>query len=710
MKDGGAIQMMVGSQYRSSIGLGLVIGVVALVVVTASLVHVSWSLTARTNVSDLAQQLNGQLIQNARDKMSALLDDATSTEQTLATGIVAGTVDISVVDRLEGLFLSFIRSHPNVSAIEFGWLDDRAIAVRRLADDLIVAERTTPGESFGRRHTTRYEVRSGDLRRAETWEARVDSGVTGQFWFKQAFEIAGLSWSDIYRRSETGRLGFTTVTAVAAPNGEAGVLATSMELSQISVFLRNVAATESGAVFLTNSYGELVALGNGSAVLDGSPLESTSAVKLSDSGSPLVRIAAQALASENVSLANLKAARQLVHRAFGRAHFVTVSPLSQMGLVVGLIVPESEILGTIDRNTQRLAYILLAFITFMAALVARLAAFTLGKPLAAVTHNAKLLGDFRFGEIAPVSSRLSEINALSQAIGHMSTSLASFKKYVPTEVVRTLFAQGMEAELGGTHRDLTIFFMDLANFTQIAETKGEALIPFLGEFLSEMSDEIREGGGTIDKYIGDAIMAFWGAPVENEGHALFACRVALACQQRLETLRQRNPSEAALLHARIGINTGRVLVGNVGSRDRLNYTAIGDPVNVAARLEPLNKRYGTEILIGQETYAIVKDIVVARRLDRVAVYGKSENSDIFELLAMQDEATPGLLHWVRTYEAGIESFRRRAWDEAEELFQTVQSLRNGDDVPSRLMIERIGEYRLTPPPEDWNGASRVLEK
>src|SRR5262249_9510423 len=157
----------------------------------------------------------------------------------------------------------------------------------------------------------------------------------------------------------------------------------------------------------------------------------------------------------------------------------------------------------------------------------------LGGPLAVVTRNTQLLGDFRFDKIKPISSRLSEIGTLSQSIGQMSASLASFRKYVPTEVVRMLFAQGIEAELGGSPRELSILLMDLAHFTQISEALGEGLIPFLGEFLSEMSDEIRAHGGTIDKYIGDAIMAFWGAPLRNERHAIDGCRAALKCQARL---------------------------------------------------------------------------------------------------------------------------------------------------------------------------------
>jgi adenylate cyclase len=376
-----------------------------------------------------------------------------------------------------------------------------------------------------------------------------------------------------------------------------------------------------------------------------------------------------------------------------------------------LVVPESDVLGTIDRNTMHLSYALLGFVALIAALVAILATRTLAKPLVAVTQNARLLGDFRFDEMRPVSSQLTEISTLSSAIRQMSASLASFKKYIPTEVVRTLFAQGIEAELGGERRELTIFFMDLVNFTGISEEIGDDLIPFLGEYLSEMSDVVNYGGGTIDKFIGDAVMAFWGAPITNEQHALAACRAALACQARLRTLREAGATpNAEKLRARIGLNTGRVLVGNVGSRERLNYTVIGDPVNVASRLESLNKRYGSEILIGEDTYAAVKDQVAARRLDRVAVYGKAMGIEVYELLALADQAEPVLLDWVATYERGIDALRARAWHDAQMLFAQVIEMRGGTDPPSRLMLERAQALQTSPAPDNWDGLLVLAEK
>lgn len=699
-----------------SIRTGLILGCVALVTTTAALVHFPWTATARANVTDLAIRLNGQLIDDARAKMSALMDAAAAAENIIASNIRAASVDVSRPSAREAFLLSFIESRPTTSSVELVWPDGRSHAVRRLGDGAIVSEETVPAKNgkTSLRHNAHYRaIEAGKLAREAAADTQADYSLSDQFWFKQAFDAKDPSWSGIYRRIDSGRLAFTLVQAVTPPDGDVLVIAITMELNRISRFLDTLATGDGSTVFLTNTYGELVASADGILRTGADDANIPAGLKLLDSDLPLVPIAAQALGANGIELADLREARQVVFRPVNdtQNYYVTVSPLTQAGLILGLAVPESTILGAIARNTERLVYIIMAFVGLIATLVAPMASWTLGRPLALVTRNARLLGEFRFDEIKQVHSPILEVETLSQSVSQMSASLASFRKYVPTEVVRMLFAQGIEAELGGSRRELSILFMDLANFTQISEALGEGVIPFIGEFLSEMSGEIRNGGGTIDKYIGDAIMAFWGAPERNDSHALSACRAALACQKRLQNLRKETTQARGFeLTARIGINTGLVLVGNVGSHDRLNYTAIGDPVNVASRLEPLNKRYESEILIGEATYLAVKDYVVARRLDRVAVYGKSEGQQIYELLALEGDAAPELVHWAATYEHGIDALDRREWDQAEALFRQVITLRGGEDVPSSMMIERCRAFRTVPPAENWDGILKLTEK
>jgi adenylate cyclase len=202
-------------------------------------------------------------------------------------------------------------------------------------------------------------------------------------------------------------------------------------------------------------------------------------------------------------------------------------------------------------------------------------------------------------------------------------------------------------------------------------------------------------------------MAFWGAPVRRAEHAVAACRAALACQRLMSGLRTpQDAGESMPLRLRIGINTGTMLVGNIGSEERLNYTVIGDTVNLASRLEAINKLYGTDIIIGEATRAAAGAGIVTRELDRVAVYGRIGSTAIFELLAMADEGGGSdRKEWVAAYEAGLSAYRGRRWDEAIAAFEACRTARPGGDRASGLMIDQCRALKTNPPPADWSAVT-----
>lgn len=690
-----------------SLRTALAAGAILAVGATAALVHIPWTLTSRENIGELRERLNGEVIAGIANRVEMLLAGAQGAQSVVLVNLDEGTVDIEDERNREFLFLSVLDANPAISSIAFGWPDDRAFIARRTLDGRIEMEELLPGDGDTLRQRIDHYTRGADGMlqfEARDW-AETDYHISRQFWFKAAIDADEPVWSDIYPLPDGKTLGITLARRFELGDREAGVLGVTIELGRLSKFLDEI-EIGNGTVFLTNVYGELVAARRGMMEEMGGD-SGAMLQKIGEVDMTGPRVASAALADAGVALADLAETShyEVLDPVDDTPYFVTLSPLGAMNLSVAIAVPRSDVLGDVDRNTLRVVVAILLFVLLMAGIAVFVSRRYIAAPLAELGNNLRALEDFGLDRVRPVPSRLAEIDRLSDATQRMATSLGSFAKFIPTELVRTLFAQGVEARPGGETRDLTILFMDLANFTRISEALGERVIELLGDYLSEMSTVIGRERGTIDKFIGDGIMAFWNAPLPVSDHALAACRAALACQRRLAELRA--VEGRMKLEARIGLNSGAVLVGNIGSRDRLNYSAVGDPVNVASRLEALNKLYGTEIMLGEETAALVRDRTILRELDRVAVFGRIGGVRIFELVALADGA--GAPAWIVPYEKGLAAYRARLFDEADALFGRVLSLKP-EDKASALMRERIAAFRQAPPPADWDGLAVIDRK
>jgi adenylate cyclase len=289
-----------------------------------------------------------------------------------------------------------------------------------------------------------------------------------------------------------------------------------------------------------------------------------------------------------------------------------------------------------------------------------------------------------------------------------------FGHYINPAVVNELVLNPEKAKLGGDRCELTVFFSDIANFTNISEqyhSKPEGLVALLNEFLDEMTRLVLKYEGTLDKYEGDAIMAFWGAPLPQKDHALRTCLAALDMQKRLEVLRIKWVKEGKpALTMRMGINTGIVIVGNMGGKDRFDYTVIGDSVNLASRLEGANKQYKSNIMISDFTYTHVKEKVVVRELDLIQVKGKNEPVKVYELLGTtKTEMTSSKRQSLELYNEGLKLYRARQWEEANAYMQQAYSL-DETCYAAQIYSERASLYKLTPPPDDWNGIFVMTSK
>jgi len=287
---------------------------------------------------------------------------------------------------------------------------------------------------------------------------------------------------------------------------------------------------------------------------------------------------------------------------------------------------------------------------------------------------------------------------------------ATFSKYVSEDIVAEILKNPENEYLGGRKERLTIFFSDLRNFTSISEKLDpQSLNAFLNRYLTPMTEIIFANKGTLDKYIGDAIMAFFGAPVSNAEHPIVACRAALQSVMKLKEIQIEFAKEGLpFVDIGIGINTAEVSVGNMGSERIQSYTVIGDAVNMASRLEGLNKEYGTKILITEFTQKDLPENFVCREIDRVQVKGKKLPVAIFELLSEQpvDATTNAFLE---AFKQGYTSYRARDFVAARSHFAEAKRL-HPDDFASQLYIDRCEAFEQDPPPPDWNGVFVFTKK
>jgi adenylate cyclase len=252
------------------------------------------------------------------------------------------------------------------------------------------------------------------------------------------------------------------------------------------------------------------------------------------------------------------------------------------------------------------------------------------------------------------------------------------------------------SRLGGRAGTVTIFFSDVQGFATVSEEMSpQQVAELLGDYFQCLSDIIVELGGTVDKFIGDGVMAFWNAPREDEDHALHAVQAALRARAAIAAL-----PRAAILYTRFGLHTGEVLIGNFGARDRFAYTLLGDGVNLASRLEGANKEYGTQILVSGETAGRIRNQILCRHVDRVAVKGKSRATELYEPICAVREVTPEQAELVRRYEAALARYFAGSFLEAAALFAALAE-RFPQDGPTVTMLRRCRALLDLPPPSPW---------
>ncbi|MBD3157023.1 CHASE2 domain-containing protein, partial [Candidatus Peregrinibacteria bacterium] len=287
----------------------------------------------------------------------------------------------------------------------------------------------------------------------------------------------------------------------------------------------------------------------------------------------------------------------------------------------------------------------------------------------------------------------------------------AFGRYLSPDIMKEVLKNPQLLHRSGMKREITVFFSDIAGFTTVSEKlEPTVLLDLVNDYLGAMTDIVLQYHGTLDKYVGDAIVAYFGAPLKQNDHAHRACSVALAMREKLPTLHEKWQREGKpLIDFRIGINTGEAIVGNVGSEKRFDYTIMGDEVNLGSRLEGANKRYGTRIMVSEQTYAMVQDEFIFRPIDIIKVKGKNKAIEVFELVAHTDRLSETGEKLLTQYNNAISLYRNREFKKAYEAFKKALEI-HPDDEPSKLYVQRSDILSNYPPPENWDGVFTMKTK
>ncbi len=692
----------------------LVTAILSLLLGTVAIIAGTSFVSSRDTAEDLASQVLTQTTLRVDEQVRAELELAVA--QGRLDGALFSHHDLNPLDReaVARYFVDAIRAHPRLSYLSWS-LDANGDHVEVQQDRggaVTITELVR--QSDGRLELRlRPVLADGTFGPAVVERDRPENDPRPRPFYLAATKAGAATWTETYGFFHSGRLGppgITRAVPVRRDDGSLlGVLSVDFDLFALSGFLQTLKLSEHGLAYVV----ELRADGAERVIAHPTPAllaaHGNELVSTSNIDDPRVR-AFTARLDPRATAGTLEPVRFDVGGVpyLGRTHAMG----DDQGLhwVVALALPESDVMAAVMHNRQTTIAVALVS-TFIAVVFAVMLSMQISTAMRRLAVETEAIGQFHLAPKPVIESNVVEVRKLAVAIEDMKRGLRSFQKFVPVDVVRALVESGDEATLGGKRAAITVHFSDITDFTTISETmEPEQLVELLSEYLSAMTAEILASGGTIDKYIGDAIMAFWGAPRAVEDHAFVACATVLANQRALAALGQRWTARGLpALRAKIGLHTGFAVVGNVGSEARLDFTAIGDTVNLASRVEGLNKVYGTEVILTDATYRPLEGRVIARTLDRVAVKGKARGVLVHELLGLTGHVDAAVSARAERHNRALEAYFAQRWDEAVDLL-TDAVREDPSDKPAQITLARALALRAAPPATDWDGIHRMTSK
>ncbi len=498
-------------------------------------------------------------------------------------------------------------------------------------------------------------------------------------WYQGAVKTKGLYWTGFYTFESTPERGISVSNPMYDSQGNLlGVVAADLTFTFFSKFLVAQKIGQTGKAFVLEGDGKIIA-----------PETSES-----NDGSGITNALVNSI--YQLSKSNPDRPDYIVkNNGVEYLAYITKLPvIFNSDWLIVTVAPLKEFLGSMILLQQQILLLIVA-ILILSTFVIIYFAKRISSPIVTLAQEVNKISQLKLDSDVRVKSNIKEIFLIDASIASMRRVVRSFSRYVPKEIVKDLFQRNEEIALGGKKKKITIFFSDVGDFTSIAETHPiEVLIPLLTEYFDKMTGVILSSHGTIDKFLGDGIMAFWGAPIEFADHAERACTAALQCKGMVKTMNQKRTLEGKPeFLTRFGINTGIVIVGNIGTEDRMNYTVIGDAVNITSRLQEVDKVYQTSIIISQDTYSELGDKFLVRPLDFVAVKGKKEKIRIYELLGKKGSEEeirpmPEAEELCKSFSEAYQVFEQKDYKKAQAMFEAIRQ-KFPEDYPTQLYLQRI---------------------
>jgi adenylate cyclase len=679
--------------FRTAI-LQLVLG--ALLVTVALIGAIGYLNSART-------------LDDVREKHSALVSLAMSQEIGRMLGTAdkilpefralsrRGLIDIGDLSKLGVTLAELLRREEDLSWLSYSEArSGRFIGARRRDDGSLVINQSDPQVANG----TQSEYLLGE----GGWGTSLGSVATSGYdprtrdWYRSAARAQGrVVWSEPYEFQE-GIMGMSASVSVEDPNKNLiGVFTADFSVQDVTTYLARLIQSRRLLVFVST------VSGNPFAISSGIDVPSADAF-----------IACQKAMSQGSSILADGQPKGFTVRLQGEPYILTAAPHwlpDGFGFITGVLGSENEFVGS-ARNNLALTATVGAIAIAIAAIVAIWLSGQLAKPLKTLSRDLELVSKFELSDMPNPGSAFREIAVMVDSSERMKAALRSFSKYVPIDVVRELLARKQDAIRGGKLRELTLFFSDIANFTKLSENLSPTqVVEELGDYFELITDIIEnEFGGTLDKFVGDGVVAFFGAPKEVPNHAEMACRAALKIQEKLFALGpEKQLGGSRYFRTRIGLHTGEVLVGNIGTPKRFAYSVIGDAANLTSRIEGLNKIYGTRILASAETKNARGAEFEWRCVDRVAVAGRRRSTEIYELLGIKGQVDRVALEARDQYEVALKKYFVQDFESAIPLFEAALRLRPMDKACEVLRL-RCQNLVVDPRRNDWSGVFEAAEK